>query len=396
MTTTVISIIIILVILSIFLFINFDYKAKYKKGEKDLYYEALDLLLLGKRKEAYATLLALIKNDTENVKAYLKLGQVLREIGKPDRALKVHRSLLIRTDLTNYEKIELYKSISLDYKELNNIHEAINQCKKIIKVDKNNEWALLELVELYKGIDDWNSSKGFLQTYQKITGNVDSRIIGLYIIKQGIIELGKNEFIKSRSLFEEGLNLDNQLAISYKLMGDAYSKESEIEYQNSEDGDNPEQVKKAKELLSSALSMWIKYAQNKPSCSKYVLSLIKDSLFALDRYSELEFILKDLIDRDSNNIDALINLADYYSNQGENQKSIELLDSLHQKDKSGHLVKMLRLKLKIHLDNSLSDVIRDDFDEITKEMLNTSDDTSLFKMDDEDLKWLSENEAANN
>ena len=57
---------------------------------------------------------------------------------------------------------------------------------------------------------------------------------------------------------------------------------------------------------------------------------------------------------------------------------------------------MLRLKLKIHLDNSLSDVIRDDFDEITKEMLNTSDDTSLFKMDDEDLKWLSENEAANN
>ena len=118
MNTTIISIVIILIILSIFLFINFDYKSKYKKSEKDLYYEALDLLLLGKLKEAYATLLALIKNDTENVKAYLKLGQVLREIGKPDKALKVHRSLLIRRDLTNYEKIELYKSIALDYKNL--------------------------------------------------------------------------------------------------------------------------------------------------------------------------------------------------------------------------------------------------------------------------------------
>ena len=71
MNTTIISIVIILVILSIFLFINFDYKSKYKKSEKHLYYEALDLLLLGKLKEAYATLLALIKNDTENVKAYL-------------------------------------------------------------------------------------------------------------------------------------------------------------------------------------------------------------------------------------------------------------------------------------------------------------------------------------
>ena len=396
MTTTTISIIIILVILSVFLFINFDYKAKYKKGEKDLYYEALDLLLLGKLKEAYSTLLALIKNDTENVKAYLKLGQVLREIGKPDRALKVHRSLLIRTDLTNYEKIELYKSIALDYKHLNNVKEAIAQCEKIIKVDKSNEWALLELVELYKSIDDWNSSKGFLQTYQKITGNVDSRIIGLYIIKQGMIEMEKNEFIKARSLFEEGLNLDNQLAIGYKLMGDAYSKESEFEYQKSEDGSNSEALDKAKELLSTSLSMWIKYAQNKPHCSKFVLSLIKDSLFALDRYSELEFILKDLIDRNPNNIDALINLADYYSNQGENQKSVELLDSLAQKDKESYLVKMLRLKLKIHLDGSISDMVRDEFDEITKEMLKTSDDSLLLEKDDEDFRWLSENEVIKN
>ena len=96
MSYTFISIIILVVILLVFLFINFDYSNKYKKTEKDLYYEALDQLLTGKLKEAYSTLLALIKNDTNNVKAYLKLGQVLREIGKPERALKVHKSLLIR------------------------------------------------------------------------------------------------------------------------------------------------------------------------------------------------------------------------------------------------------------------------------------------------------------
>ena len=121
MSYTVISIIILVVILTIFLFINFDYNKKYKKTEKDLYYEALDQLLTGKLKEAYATLLALIKNDTNNVKAYLKLGQVLREIGKPERALKVHKSLLIRKDLTSYERIELLKNISLDYRNINNI-----------------------------------------------------------------------------------------------------------------------------------------------------------------------------------------------------------------------------------------------------------------------------------
>ena len=61
---TIVSIVIIVVILSIFVFINFDYNKKYKKSEKDLYYEALDQLISGKLKEAYQTLLALIKNDT--------------------------------------------------------------------------------------------------------------------------------------------------------------------------------------------------------------------------------------------------------------------------------------------------------------------------------------------
>ena len=169
-----------------------------------------------------------IKNDTNNVKAYLKLGQVLREIGKPERALKVHKSLLIRKDLTSYERIELLKNISLDYKNLNKTDDAIEQALDILKTDKHNEWALSELVELYKMMNDWNSSKKYLQTYQKITGDLDSRILGLYIAKQGQIELKKEDFIKARSLFEEALNMSNDLGICYKLMGDSYSNESEI------------------------------------------------------------------------------------------------------------------------------------------------------------------------
>ena len=129
---TIVSIVIIVVILSVFIFINFDYSKKYKKSEKDLYYEALDLLITGKLKEAYQTLLALIKNDTNNVKAYLKLGEVLREIGKPDRALIVHKSLEIRKDLTSYERIELFKNISLDYKHLNKIDDASSESLQIL------------------------------------------------------------------------------------------------------------------------------------------------------------------------------------------------------------------------------------------------------------------------
>jgi len=386
---TIVSIVIIVVILSIFIFINFDYSKKYKKSEKDLYYEALDLLITGKLKEAYQTLLALIKNDTNNVKAYLKLGEVLREIGKPDRALKVHKSLEIRKDLTNYERIELFKNISLDYKHLNKIDDAISESLQILKLEKHNEWALSHLIELYKLVDDWSSSKRYLQIYQKITGDVDSRILGLYIVKQGKIELDKGNFLKARSYFEEAVNLNNELGLCYKLIGDSYSQESEVMYEKSKEENYEGCLEQAKELLSKALSMWVKYAQSKPAQSKNVIHLIKDSLFVLERYSELEFILKDLVERDSNNIDALINLADYYSNEGESQKSINLLDSLKEKDKQSILARMVRLKLRVKISDSISSDIKKEFDDLVDSMTKTEKDIS--DLDDEDAIWLAEN-----
>ena len=391
MSYTFISIAILVVILAVFLFINFDYNSKYKKTEKDLYYEALDQLLIGKLKEAYSTLLALIKNDTNNVKAYLKLGQVLREIGKPDRALKVHKSLLIRKDLTSYERIELLKNISLDYKNLNRVDDAIQQSLDLLKLDKHNEWALSELVELYKLVDDWNSSKKYLQTYQKITGDLDSRILGLYVAKQGQIELKKEDFSKARLLFEEAVNMSNDLGICYKLIADSYSSESERMHQKSEEEDGEEFLQEAKDLLSKALSMWVKYAQNKPSQTREVLYLIKDALFALDRYSEIEFILKDLLERDSTNIDALIDLADYYSSQGENQKSISLLDSIKDITKDSVLAQMVRLKLKLNLSNETSDEIKNEFNELADKMSKTSS-LSPSSSDDEDYEWLCRND----
>ena len=139
------------------------------------------------------------------------------------------------------------KNIALDYKHIKRINDSILQCLDIIKIEKKNEWALLELIDLYKSVDDWNSSQKYLERYQKITGNLDSRILGLYLIKQGQIEFDKKDFVRARSLFEEGLNMHNELGICYKLIGDTYSEESEIEYQKSTEDNNEESIEKAKE-----------------------------------------------------------------------------------------------------------------------------------------------------
>ena len=71
-----------------------NYKPMRKSKVKDLYAEGLDLLITGRRKSAYKNFQDIIQKDSDNIKAYLRLGQVLREGGNPSQALKIHRGLL--------------------------------------------------------------------------------------------------------------------------------------------------------------------------------------------------------------------------------------------------------------------------------------------------------------
>ena len=100
-----------------------NFKPMRKSKVKDLYAEGLDLLITGRRKSAYKNFKDIIQEDSDNIKAYLRLGQVLREGGNASQALKVHRGLLLRRDLMYYEQIELHKNLALDYYKIGNISD---------------------------------------------------------------------------------------------------------------------------------------------------------------------------------------------------------------------------------------------------------------------------------
>ena len=128
-----------------------NFKPRRKSKVKDLYAEGLDLLITGRRKSAYKNFKDIIQKDSDNIKAYLRLGQVLREGGNPVQALKIHRGLMHRRNLTHYEQIELHKNLALDYYSSGNLDAAIQELLSLLKIEKNNEWAVTQLTAFYRG-----------------------------------------------------------------------------------------------------------------------------------------------------------------------------------------------------------------------------------------------------
>ena len=103
-------------------------------------------------------------------------------------------------------------------------------------------------------------------------------------------------------------------------------------------------MEKAKELLGKAIPMWIRYAELNPEQAWIVIHLLKDALFALDRYSEIENILKQILKNDSDNIEVIASLSEIYSHRGENTEAIELIDSALEQDPKSLIVKLIKMK----------------------------------------------------
>ena len=396
-------IIVIVCIIAIYFFTT--YKPKKQENLKDLYTEGLDLMVDGYRQGAYENFKKIIATETDNVKAYLKLGQVIREGGNPENALKVHMSLNFRKNLTYYERVELYKNLALDYYKLNDLDHSIEQCKRILKINPKNDWALSKLVFFYQSSGDWLNSKKYLDLRLQYSGRKDSHKLSLYKIQEGRAFLVDNKFQEARDCFENALNIDNDCVIAHYFIGDSYSQESDRAYNNAQknksDSNQNEYdslIKDAKDLLAKAIDNWVDYAKLKPESSWMVIHLLRDALFALDRYNEIEVILKDILANDSDNVDIIAALADYYDHMGDSKSALKIIDNGLAKDDSSLLVRLIKLKLlfsdsasdsnnkkiKLELDNLIKDIVKDSDYQVYKNTSTDSDALWLYSFDSKD------------
>ena len=88
-----------IVVIVIYLYYNNKINPHKVNNIREMYAEGLDMLVSGKRIAAYNNFKNIIDKDSNNIKSYIRLGQVLREGGNPTKALKVHKSLLLRKNI---------------------------------------------------------------------------------------------------------------------------------------------------------------------------------------------------------------------------------------------------------------------------------------------------------
>jgi len=316
-------------------------KKEKRKVSPKLYIDALKALLAGDEKLAFQRFKDVARGDPNNVDAYLKLGDLLRKRKRFDKALQIHKELTLRPSLPSEEKSEVWKSLAEDYIASKNHEKAISLLEDLRRTNEDDNWVNHKLISEYEETERWEDAFELKKKLSKHKNDEANKVLALFKVFSGKAWADKDELHKARVAYKEALNYDETCIPAYIYLGEAYYRD---------------------ERLEDAVEHWKKFLDMVPSAGYLVFDKLEKALFELGQYGEMaeiyEKILsenpkniyalnslanihekkgmiesamekyKQILDIASNFLSAKLSLAKLYQEEGRNEKSIDLLDSL--------------------------------------------------------------------
>jgi len=312
-----------------FYFYYFSLRKKKIPRTNSLYTDALNAMVNGDLGNAIGLLKQVVKQDSNHVRAYLQLGNILRN-ENPEQALKIHQSLTVRPNLSRDLQVDIHTALAEDYGFLSNYKKAIEEAKLVLAIEKRNLWALNFLVDISVKNQVWEEAIRWTKQLQKVTGKKTSEDETKFDVFKGLDYLKSGDFEKAKSQFEKGIKASPNFPPSYRYLGDVYEQTRD---------------------LVKALENWEKYAFKELKKSKVIYSKIETALFDLGRYSEVEKFYRKILELNPSNFEATIRLANVLEEKGEGGAALGLIENLSKQSSSDIRIDLMKLKLSLLTSN---------------------------------------------
>ena len=307
--------------------------------KSELYIDALRDLLDERKESAFSKLRQVIAEDTNNIDAYLRLGQILRDHNQHERALQVHKDLTLRTGLDRSDKLQILRQLVTDYIKLNDLTTAEKALHELISLDSKNRWAHATLLQVREQQGAWDKAYDTAVTLLKLESNKSKKPLARYKFQMAQQLYKKREYHKARIVYKEALGLDPTMVDAYLAIGDSYALESRLE---------------------DAVNFWKKLISAVPEKGHLVIERLKKTLFDLGRYGDMLEICESILEHEPRNKAARRTLAEFHEKKGDTDLACEQLEGLLE-DYPGDistLVEVVRLYLERKERRKLDELLR--------------------------------------
>ncbi len=353
--------ILILAVLSLAVLYLYYSRKRTTEQENHSYLNGLKYLCEGENRLALEKFKQAVRTDSENIDAYIKIGNILRTEGLLTNATRVHKDLTLRGNLSEEDDIRVKQNLALDYLQAKSIDKAEKFLEELKGIKAVYDWVTPHLVQIYEQRSEWRLA---FELYEKSalaqTDEGKKKLAG-YKVKEGLGLVKAGDEKASRIQFKEALKVNTKCAPAYLALGDSYWREGRT---------------------NDAIAAWSELCNKIPDKAHYTFDRLEKAWFEKGQFSKLEqFYINFLIEHEDN-LEARIALSEIYRKKGEYADAIKLLQYQHKKEVDLELIKAQQIRvlndknqvkeaLKLSLD-IVEKKIQDNLDKKNQELLEFS------------------------
>ena len=282
-------------------------------------------MVRGDRIKAINLLRQVVKQDSDHVRAYLQLGNIIKD-DNPLQAIKIHQSLTVRPNLPTDIKVDIHRALANDYFTVGQLNKAKEEAKQILLLEKRNLWALEFLISLAEKNKEWDDAANWTKQMHRITGKKQNDDVAKFDVYKGLDCLKNSQIDEAKSFFNKAIKLAPNFSLSYQYLGDVYAETRD---------------------LVKAVENWENFASLDLENGKEVYTKIETALFDLGRYSEVEKFYRRIIKINPSNFEAILRLANVLEEKGEGVSAMSLIDDAISSDGRDIRAELMKLKLSL-------------------------------------------------
>lgn len=271
------------------------------------YLGAIDALIRGDRPGAIGPLRELARNDASNVGVYLRLGDLVRRMGYPERAYRLHADLLARAEAEPAEVRDIHRSCIEDLLLLDRPEELRAAAEKLLSLDRRDAVGLRAMVRSLERAGEWDRALSLLDEWTQATPGKTEPTPAQMRIHMARVNLDAGRTREAEKLLGEAAKMAPDGLVARVFLGDLRALEGE---------------------MVQACAEWLAYVRESGYRSAQVFARLEKAYFEMGRFGDLVPVYEGLAGEKGGNLHAAVALADMHRRRGRVDDAVRQLESV--------------------------------------------------------------------
>ena len=183
------------------------------------YLQGINYLLNEQPDKAVELFVKMIEVDADTVETHLALGNLFRQRGEVDRAIRIHQSLIARTELAKKHRIQALVALGRDYMLAGVLDRAESLFLEVLETGEHINESLIYLLDIYQQEKDWEQAIITAHRLEGVSGDSMQKEIAHYYCELAIEARAKISSEQGQRYAKRALNADTQCVRASLLLG---------------------------------------------------------------------------------------------------------------------------------------------------------------------------------